>query len=179
MKPLEPPDTFHAEAAEGWLELGNHIQAGAELDQIAPGRWAHPDVLELRWHVYAAAKKWETALEIASALIQLVPEHQAGWVHRSYCLNELKLTAEARDNLLPIVAKFPDDATIRYDLACYECKLGGVDQGRIWLENAFRIGDSRRMKQAALNDPDLARLWKSLRIRVVVQTLPNRFQESL
>jgi hypothetical protein len=24
-KPLEPPDSLHLQAAQGWLELGNHI----------------------------------------------------------------------------------------------------------------------------------------------------------
>ena len=32
-----------------------------------------------------------------------------GWVHRSYALHELKRTAEARDNLLRVVDKFPAD----------------------------------------------------------------------
>jgi hypothetical protein len=32
---------------------------------------------------------------------------------------------------------FNDDATIRYNLACYECQLGRLDQARAWLERAF------------------------------------------
>ncbi len=31
IKPLEPPDSFHLEAAMGWLELGNHLEANEEL----------------------------------------------------------------------------------------------------------------------------------------------------
>jgi hypothetical protein len=34
MKPLQPPDSHHVHAALGWLELGNHIEADAELDNI-------------------------------------------------------------------------------------------------------------------------------------------------
>ena len=34
MKPLEPPDTLHVEAAEGWLGLGNHAKADAVLDKV-------------------------------------------------------------------------------------------------------------------------------------------------
>ena len=36
MKPLEPPDSFHLLAAQGWLELGNHVEANEELDKITP-----------------------------------------------------------------------------------------------------------------------------------------------
>lgn len=90
---LQSPDTFHLLAAHGWLELGNHLEANQELEKIAPQMRAHPQVLEVRWQIYAAARKWEPALDIASALITLVPDSPIGWVHRSFCLHELKRTA--------------------------------------------------------------------------------------
>ena len=46
MKGLEPPDSIHLQAAQGWLELGNHLEADKELDEIAPQLRTHPDVLE-------------------------------------------------------------------------------------------------------------------------------------
>jgi hypothetical protein len=39
----------------------------------------HPDVPKLHWQVYAAAEKWEPALDIAPALTELVPERRFGW----------------------------------------------------------------------------------------------------
>ena len=133
-----------------------------ELEQITPENRAHPAVLAVRWQIYAKAKKWEAALDIASALIQLAPEHPFGWVHRSFCLHELKRTEEARDNLLRAVDKFPEDPIIRYNLACYECQLGRLEQAKNWLEKAFELGDPREMKLMALGDPDLEPLWQSL-----------------
>jgi hypothetical protein len=35
-------------AAEGWLELGNHLEPEKELDNITASLSAHPDVLEMR-----------------------------------------------------------------------------------------------------------------------------------
>jgi Flp pilus assembly protein TadD len=162
MTELQTPDSHHVHAAQGWLELGNHIEADAESDNITSSLRAHPDVLNVRWGIYAAAKKWEAALDIAAALVQLDPEDPLGWVHRSYALHELKRTAEARDNLLRVVDKFPVSATIRYNLACYECQLGRLEQARQWLEKAFALGDGRKMKLAALDDPDLQPLWKEI-----------------
>jgi tetratricopeptide (TPR) repeat protein len=162
IKPLDLHDQRHLEAAEGWIELGNHLEANEELEQITPELRGHPDVLEIRWQIYAKAKKWDAALDLASALIQLVPELPLGWVHRSYCLHELKRSEEARDNLLRVVDKFPEDPIMRYNLAWYECQLGRLEQARNWLEKAFDLGHSRKIKWMALEDPDLEPLWRKI-----------------
>jgi len=163
MTSLQPPDTLHLQAAQGWLELGNHIEANEELDRIAASLRAHPDVLKVRWEIYAAAKKWEPALDIAAALIQLNSDDPLGWVHRSYALHEMKRTAEARDNLLRVVDKFSASATMRYNLACYECQLGRLERATDWLGMAFELGDARQMKLAALDDPDLEPIWTNIK----------------
>jgi tetratricopeptide (TPR) repeat protein len=162
IRQLEPPDSYHLEAAQGWLELGNHLEANAELEKIASGMRAHPHVLRVRWGVYDAAKKWEAALDIAVALTQLDPDEPSGWVHREYTLHVLRRTAEARDILLSVVDRFFLSATMRYNLACYECQLGNLDQAKSWLEKAFLLGNAREMKLAALDDPDLEPLWKQI-----------------
>ena len=159
MKQLKPPDSFHVRAAQGWLELGNHAEANEELGKIAPQLRTHPEVLKVSWEVYAAARKWEAALEVAVALIHHDSEDPLGWVHRSYCLHELKRTVEARDNLLRVVGKFPLSATMRYNLACYECQLGRLAQANSWLRKAFVLGNKKKMKQVALDDHDLEPLW--------------------
>lgn len=33
---LTPLDSHHLEAAQGWLELGNHLEANEELEKISP-----------------------------------------------------------------------------------------------------------------------------------------------
>jgi hypothetical protein len=78
MKPLEQPDSLHLQAAQGWLELGNHIEANEELENIRAELRGHPDVLKVRWEVYAAARKWEAALDIPAALARLAPDEPIG-----------------------------------------------------------------------------------------------------
>jgi tetratricopeptide (TPR) repeat protein len=162
IKPLEIQDQRHLEAAEGWIELGNHLEANEELQSITPENRAHPAVLEVRWQIYAKAKKWEAALDIASALIQLLPELPLGWVHRSFCLHELKQTEEAKDNLLRVVDKFPKDSVMRYNLACYECQLSRLEPAKNWLRKALNLGDPKKIKSMALEDPDLKPLWREI-----------------
>jgi hypothetical protein len=42
MKPLNIPDIHHLRAAVGWLELGNHLEANAELENITTAFTAAP-----------------------------------------------------------------------------------------------------------------------------------------
>ncbi len=162
MQALEDTNRRYLEAAQGWLELGDSAEAKAELEKIAPQLQTHPEVLKVRWEICAAERQWEAALEIAATLIQTEPEHPLGWIHRSYALHELKRTAEARDNLLRVVDQFPISATIRYNLACYECQLGRLAEAKVWLQIAFRLGTASKMRQVALQDEDLKPLWKDI-----------------
>ena len=84
---------------------------------------AHPDVLCLRYEIYAKAEKWEGAYEIAGAISEAEPNSCFGFVHAAFALHEMKRTQEAQAVLLPIVDKF-DEYVIRYNLACYACQLG-------------------------------------------------------
>jgi tetratricopeptide (TPR) repeat protein len=162
MKPLDWPDAHFLSAAEGWIELGNHHEAFEELECITPQLRAHPDVLKLRWEIYAKAKHWFAAMNVASGLVSLLPNEVEGWIHRSFALHELKRTAEARDLLQPAVAKFPKDATIPYNLACYETQLGNLAQGKDWLEKAFALAPSGALKLESLQDPDIEPLWQHI-----------------
>ena len=159
MIPIEYPETLHLQSAEGWLELGSYAEANEELDQIVPELRTHPDVLERRCHIYAATKQWLLCVDLAAAISVLAPDRAFGWLQRSYALHELKRTLEARDNLLPILENFPDNAILRYNLACYECQLGRLPHAHKWLTAAVELGGSQRMKLIARDDEDLRPLW--------------------
>jgi Flp pilus assembly protein TadD len=96
---------------------------------------------------------------VADAQVLGFPKHARGWIHRSFALHELRLTKEARDQLLPAVTMFTKETTIPYNLACYECQLGNLEAARDWLHQALdrhKSADGRREQLAmALADPDL------------------------
>jgi len=157
---MSPADRHNLQAAQGWLELGNHVEAAAELERIPASKRSHPEVLQLRWHIYAKTNNWVACVDIARATQQLAPSEPAGWIHHSYALHELKRTQEAFDNLLPVAVKFPNEATVFYNLAYYTCQLGHLDASRSWLEKAFNLDRSEERKLRAMDDPDLAPLWE-------------------
>jgi tetratricopeptide (TPR) repeat protein len=161
MKSLSNSVGIHLTAAQGWLELGNHLEADKELDEIAPQLRAHPDVLELRWEIHGRANKWDACVDIAEALIKLTPVRPEGWIHRSFALHELKRTREAFDKLLPAADKFPRLWTIPYNLSCYCAQLRRLEQCEVWFKKAMAV-DEHKVKRAAIDDPDLQPFWDSM-----------------
>ena len=166
MQPLEPPDSQHLAAAEGWLDLGDHVEANEELEKITPRLRVHPDVLQVRWQVFARAQEWDACRNVSEAIIQLAPDRASGWITKSIALHGLKRFQEAWEALLPVVEKFPHVPAIPYDLACYACRMGKLEEARLWLARAFdmakRAGDKKRTRLMALDDPDLEPLWKEI-----------------
>jgi tetratricopeptide (TPR) repeat protein len=161
MKKLEHPDTLYLQAAQGWLELGNHIEADRELDEITPELRAHPNVLLLRCEIYSHAKQWESVVTIADTLVNIAPRILGGWIHRSFALHELKRTQEAYDKLLPAAELYPKEYLVRYNLACYTAQLGQIKKAEDWLKAAMALNESE-VKEIALDDPDLEPLWKGM-----------------
>jgi predicted Zn-dependent protease len=159
VKPLQNPDKLYLRAAEGWLELGNPIEAKAELDQIRPPLRVHPDALELRWEIHAKTKEWNDAADIGRALTQVIPGRSSAWIKLAYALHELQRTKDAWDTLMPAAAKFPREPTIPYNLACYACQMGQLTEARDLLAQALKLGNAKELKAQAMKDPDLAPLW--------------------
>jgi len=163
METLRPPEIFFLQAAQGWLELGCPSEANDDLQQIKGELSDHLDVLKVRWGIFAAKRLWNEALALAGKIVLLEPGEPLGWVHLSYCLHEMQRTQEARDNLMRVMDRFPGNAMIHYNLACYECRLGDQVSAKKWLQSAFRIGNRSQMKMAAMEDPDLKPLWAELK----------------
>jgi tetratricopeptide (TPR) repeat protein len=165
MKSLKRLDNIHLEAAQGWLELDNSVEAGAELEKIAPAYRRHPEVLQVRWKVCAHAQKWETCLEIAEILADLIPRQSVAWLFLAASLNSLGQTEEAYETLIEVVEDFPDDPAIPYQLACYGCTLNLLDDAQGWLEEAFQKDGGKELKMMALKDPSLERMWAYLQTK--------------
>jgi predicted Zn-dependent protease len=159
MQPLAPPDALHLQAAEGWIGLGNYAEANDELERIAAANRAHPDVLQLRWRIYADARKWDACLDLATALTTMTPERRFGWIHRAHALGKLGRTLEAKDLLLSVVNDFEINLTMSYHLAQYCARLGQIDLAKQWLGKALLAADGfeavNRLRKMALEDPDL------------------------
>jgi hypothetical protein len=65
--------------------------------------------------------------------------------------------------LRPAVEKFPEEPTIPYNLACYECMLGNLDEARRWLQEAIKRGGLKKIRTMALRDADLEAMWPEIK----------------
>jgi len=66
----------------------------------------------------------------------------------------------AKKVLLNAEPKFPNEAAIKYNLACYSCQIGDIKTAKKCLKKIFELDSNWRL--AALEDEDLKPLWESL-----------------
>jgi hypothetical protein len=154
-------------AAEGWLGLGDWEQADVELNEIPAELRGHPAVLQVRWYILGAQGTWVAAGQVARAICTALPMNPFGWVCLAQAAHRLRYTREARNLLLAVVDEFPQDYSIRYDLACYACQLGRMGEAWCWLEKAMALPHSHRLDRMALGDPNLHPLWKAMMAKTV------------
>jgi tetratricopeptide (TPR) repeat protein len=158
--PLEPPDQQHWQAASGYAELGMFLEADAELDKIDPFNRAAPEVLATRVAIYRGLEKWELMQEIAKRLKEFEPDNVQWTISLAYATRRAYSTEIAMEILRSAEAKFPKEAAVPYNLACYFCQLEDIETAKRYLKKAFEIDSNWR--RAALEDQDLKPLWDSL-----------------
>ena len=136
------------------------LEANTELDKIDPFDRAAPEVLALRIAIYRGLEKWELMQEIARRLAHFQPDNIQWTISLAYATRKAHSIQAAKEILLSAESKFPKEASIKYNLACYYCQLGDVQNAKRYLKKAFEIDSNWRM--AALEDEDLKPLWECL-----------------
>jgi hypothetical protein len=158
--PLEPPDKQFFDVACGYAELGMCLDANAELEKIDPFNRVAPEVLSLRISIYCGLEKWNLMAEIAKRLAEFQPDNPQWPVSLAYATRRAISIEAAKEILRDVEPKFPKEAVIKYNLACYECQLGNLEAAKNYLKQVFQLDLSWRV--AALDDPDLQALWNDL-----------------
>jgi tetratricopeptide (TPR) repeat protein len=165
MQLIEPPDIHHLRAALGWLGLGNCAEAEVELEKISLENRKHPEFLEVRWQWCAKAGKWDIGVTVAEEMVSVAPEAAGGWLNRAYALRRAKGGGlqMAYAALRPAADKFPKEALICYNLACYCCQMDNLPEAREWFGKALKLGEAKVIRKMALADDDLKPLWKEIK----------------
>ena len=140
-------------AAQGYSELGLPELALAELAELPEEFQTEPAVVETRLSVLMQAKRYKDALQAGQKLCRLVPDKTAGFIHSAFCLHELGNTHAARELLLSGPDALRAEPTYHYNLACYECALGNLEQARAHLDVSFAM--DKKLRDFAQKDPDL------------------------
>jgi hypothetical protein len=162
MKELSNADRFQIEAAEGWLMLGNPVEANEELEKISTENRRHPAALSVRWQVYATAEWWEAAWIVSKVLCEVLPESAEAWICQANTLRKYHGTREALGLLESVHKKFRAHPVVLYNMSCYAAQVGRFEEAGRWLTDAFRAEDGIALKVAAVYDPDLRPLWEKV-----------------
>jgi tetratricopeptide (TPR) repeat protein len=165
MRLIEPPDIHHLRAALGWLGLGNCTEAEVELEKVSPANRRHPEFLEVRWEWCAKSGEWDTGVEVAEEMVSVSPDEAGGWLNRAYALRRAKGGGlqMAYAALRPAAEKFPKQALICYNLACYCCQMDNLPEAREWFARALKLGGAKVIRKMALADDDLKPLWEEIK----------------
>jgi predicted Zn-dependent protease len=161
MNRLPTDEMRHLLAAQGWLELGNWREANDTLEQIMPTLRAHPEVLELRCRIYAAAGKWQNCIVVADTLTDQLPNRPTGWLLLAASEHGLGATADAYETLCAVSEQFAELPDVTYALARYAAVLGEWQECEDWLSRALDVG-GKEWKVKALDDPALKGFWEQI-----------------
>lgn len=151
------PTRRHLEYALGYLDLGLPAEARREIAAIPAAERGAAPVLAVDLEVAMAAEKWTQVVRAASRLAALESRSERPWIAWAYALRERGRVAKARDVLLRGSAAIASPTVlVDYNLACYFCLLGELDEARRRL--GLVLSREPSWEADAGRDPDLAAL---------------------
>ena len=128
-------------------------EALGELDELPKSTQRIATSVEMRLVILMKARRWAGALPAARELCRVAPDRNIGYIHYAFCLHELGKTNEARDVLLAGPQSLHSEPTFHYNLACYECRLGNLNEARAHLDRSFQL--DKKFREFAKTDTDL------------------------
>lgn len=143
-------------AASGFAELGLYQEAVEELEDLPESARDDIPVLATWLQVYQSWGKWSEAAAVAERLIQKNPDQPDWYIALGFAVRRAQSLAAAEVILSAALQKFPENATIHFNLACYYTQLAELDKARLYLQRAIAIDENFR--KVALTDPDLRAL---------------------
>lgn len=146
--------------ADGFLDLGMPARARDELAAIPAAFHANEKVCRVRLRLLIEQQAWAEARDLARAIRDAQPSAHDAWILLAYATRRSDTVSAAREVLEEAARRFPSVSVIRFNLACYACQSGMLDEARRFLHQAFIL--DRSFRETALEDEDLRPLWSEL-----------------
>lgn len=150
----------HFERAQGWLLLENHRAAERALRMI-PGAFRRRSEVQLfRAQLYLAAGWWTRAVPVLRRLQRQHPDDPQHAVSLAFAVRRAQSIDRAEEILRAACARFPQEAVIWFNLACYAAQQGRMEEARRLLADAVsREGGYRELSR---EDTDLVPFWSAV-----------------
>jgi tetratricopeptide (TPR) repeat protein len=165
---MSVPDQKILNAAIGWLELGNPVEAHNELERLPHDQRTALEVLKLRCRIYRQAERWDCLSMLADSLYTALPQEQflVDWAWSEFKLGRKERAALV---LLHESGKFPNSEAVAYHLAIVLAALDRLPEAREWLAKALaRSSDPDKLKLGALDLPEFRSFGGTEKIRLQI-----------
>jgi Tfp pilus assembly protein PilF len=150
----------HLRAAIGFIELGMLEDATSEIESLPPEDRDRSSVLALRVEIYRTAGSWSLMEAVARELWKRHPDEPIYWNNLAWVVRRDSSIESANDILRQAVEKFPEDALTHFNLGCYACQLGDIEQAKVRVKKAIEL--DAKFKLRAIDDADLVPLWEQI-----------------
>lgn len=151
---------WHFRKSDGYMDLGMWDRAREELDQVPSAFRQSVPYRQLALRLEVQNNHWMSAANMAESLCKTQPDEAGHWIQFAYVTRRLKGVEAARQILQEAHRRFPREAIIPFNLACYECALGHREEALRYLGQAEALAPQCRI--LALEDDDLKPLWSDL-----------------
>jgi tetratricopeptide (TPR) repeat protein len=146
--------------ANGYIELGMYDEALKEINSIPDTDKLKTEVLEAQLNLYSAMKAWGTVIPIARTLAKRNPKNIKWWDIWACATRQVSGYKNASIICAGASAYHPRSAIIKYNLGCYACLDGKLDEAQKLVREAIELDENYGLR--ALDDVDLRDLWKHL-----------------
>jgi Flp pilus assembly protein TadD len=136
---LRPATLRQLRYAEGYLLLGLVTEAAETLGEIEEADRELTPVLRFWAEVHVARRDWAAAAVAADTLCKREPGNAGHWIQHAYAVRRAEGIPAAHAILSQGLALHPLEPTIHFNLACYEARLGRLDEARTFLASACRL----------------------------------------
>jgi tetratricopeptide (TPR) repeat protein len=156
---MTPENEKRIEAAMGYFELGMLNDATQELEVL--GHRERLSVLSVWSAALRMARRWPEMLSLTRKMVELYPDEAECWISLADATRNSGSLPEGLSLLETAHEHFPNDGHILFQIACYCCQLGRLDEAR----NAVRraVSCNRVWKKVAIQDRDLTLLWPEIK----------------
>lgn len=151
------PSATRLRYALGYLELGLLEEADAELAPIPAPEKHSCDVLSVKLEINRLGNQWAQMGQTARMLIAKQPGKADWWISLAFATRRSTSVEAARLVLVKAKDLFPKVGTIYFNLGCYACVLGELDEAREQIARACALDAD--FKTLASTDEDLKPLW--------------------
>lgn len=142
--------------ANGYRELKMYAHALQELDTLGETYSQEKAHLQMRLAVLMEAGSWKQALPVANILASSDSSDPGNLVNLAYVTRRAGGIEGARIILENAAKRFPKEAIIQYNLGCYACCGGQLEDAKAHLLTSFSL-DASYLKLSK-TDADLTEL---------------------